>query len=74
MCSTSISLKQRVWTSDKALKDLKERVGWYDPEILDVLEEILQVTGTEQIKLVKIKDLEIDMVLTEDIVSESGIC
>ncbi len=57
---------------EKALKDLKERVGWYDPGILDVLEEILQVTGTEQIKLVKVKDLEIDMVLTEDIVSESG--
>jgi len=57
----------------KAINDLKERVGWYDPEILDVLEELLQVTGTEQVKLVKVRDLEIDMILTEDIVSESGI-
>ena len=58
---------------DKALKHLKEGVGSYDQEILDVLEEILQVTGTEQIKLVVVKDLDVDMVLTEDIVSESGI-
>ena len=58
---------------EKAVKDLKERVGWYDPEILDVLEEVLQVTGTEQIKLVTIKDLDVDMILTEDIMSESGI-
>jgi response regulator RpfG family c-di-GMP phosphodiesterase len=57
----------------RALKDLKERVGWYDPEILEVLEEILKVTSTEQIKLVMIKDLQVDMVLTEDIVSESGM-
>jgi len=57
----------------KALNDLKERVGWYDPEILDVLEEVLQVTSTEQIKLVMVKDLDVDMVLTEDIESESGI-
>ena len=58
---------------EKAVKDLKERVGWYDPEILDVLEEVLQVTGTEQIKLVTIKDLDVDMILTEDIMSESGL-
>ena len=57
----------------KALNDLRERVGWYDPEILDVLEEVLQVASTEQIKLVMVKDLDIDMVLTEDILSESGI-
>jgi len=29
----------------KALEDLKGRAGWYDPGILDVLEEILQVTS-----------------------------
>jgi len=66
-------LEAKGMPGDKALKALKERVGWYDPEILDVLEEILQVTGAEQIKLVKVKDLDVDMVLTEDIVSESGI-
>lgn len=57
---------------DKAFKDLKERIGWYDPEILDALEEILQVTGTEQTKLVTVKDLDVNMILLDDVVSENG--
>jgi response regulator RpfG family c-di-GMP phosphodiesterase len=58
---------------DKAFRNLKERVGWYDPEILDILEEILQVAGTEEVKLVMVQNLDVDMVLTEDVVSESGL-
>ncbi len=66
-------LEAKGWTGESALKELKGRIGWYDLGILDALAEILQVTGTDEIRLVKVKDLECDMVLTEDIVSESGI-
>jgi response regulator RpfG family c-di-GMP phosphodiesterase len=66
-------LEAKGWARDRTFQHLKGRTGWYDPEILDALEEILQVAGTEQIRLVKVKDLECDMVLAEDIISESGI-
>ena len=66
-------LEAKGWTQERALEDLKGRIGWYDREVLHALEAVLDAGGMERTRVVVVKDLECDMVLTEDIVSDSGI-
>jgi response regulator RpfG family c-di-GMP phosphodiesterase len=55
------------------LKVMRGRTGWYDPDVLDAMEEIVRVPGTEQVMVVGVRDLVHSMVLVDDVVSESGI-
>jgi response regulator RpfG family c-di-GMP phosphodiesterase len=58
----------------EALKSLKLREGYYDPQILAAIEPALCVEGEEaKSRLTVLRDLKVDMVLDEDVLSETGL-
>jgi len=56
-----------------AFRELSERVGWYDPYILDVLKKIIEVTVNEYVSLeVVVSELKPGMTLDKPLVSIRG--
>ncbi|MFH1410383.1 MAG: HD domain-containing phosphohydrolase [Patescibacteria group bacterium] len=58
-----------------ALKQLKQRAGWYDPAVLNALEEILGVKTMPlyDVRMVTVKELISDMVLGQDVKTTDGL-
>jgi response regulator RpfG family c-di-GMP phosphodiesterase len=58
-----------------ALNELKQRTGWYDPAILNALEEILGVNRPDafDLKEVRFQELKHHMVLARDLTTKDGL-
>lgn len=56
----------------KALKQLKQRSGWYDPVVLEALEEILGVEVQYESRNVTLQELRPYMILNEDVNTLKG--
>jgi len=56
-----------------ALKELSERIGWYDPLVLDVLKKIIEETADDYISLeLNVSDLKPGMILDAPIFTTRG--
>jgi response regulator RpfG family c-di-GMP phosphodiesterase len=56
-----------------ALKKIRERNGWYDPDVVHALEMVLSEDIRYESIHVRIKDMSPEMILAEDIVSTKGL-
>ncbi len=52
--------------------ELRQRSGWYDPEILKALEAVIGFEEAFEIQKVKLKDLTTSMILADDVTTEDG--
>jgi response regulator RpfG family c-di-GMP phosphodiesterase len=59
-------------TRGKALSELKNRSGWYDPEVLEELEKVIGIEHNLQMKSIKVSRLRSHMILDEDVHSITG--
>jgi hypothetical protein len=57
-------------STDDVLASIRDRKGWYDPSLVDALTVVLDVDYV--IKSVGIKHLEENMILDENVVTQSG--
>lgn len=56
----------------KALLELRARAGWYDPDVLNALEEVIGAAEVYEPAEVAVRDLTSRMILAEDIVTTYG--
>jgi response regulator RpfG family c-di-GMP phosphodiesterase len=66
-------LETRGVSKIEATKTLKQRQGWYDPEVLAALESVLGIATKVEFRLIRLGQLEVGMVLEEDLHSEPGL-
>jgi HD-GYP domain-containing protein (c-di-GMP phosphodiesterase class II) len=57
----------------KALDQLKQRSGWYDPKVLTALEMLIGIEAKYQVRSVNVRDLEETMILAEDVKTVMGL-
>ncbi len=56
-----------------ALEEMRKRQGWYDPEILSVIPQIISDEEGLEVKEIDIKDLDTNMILAEDVKTLKGV-
>jgi response regulator RpfG family c-di-GMP phosphodiesterase len=67
-------LRWRVGSVERTIEMLQERAGWYDPEILTgAVRVFAKEEDMSAVQRVRVKDLELGMVLLDDIRSEAGM-
>jgi response regulator RpfG family c-di-GMP phosphodiesterase len=59
-------------SKSKAIPQLKERKGWYDPAVLTALEAVIWIEGKFQVKVVPVRDLQDFMILDDDVFTAGG--
>jgi response regulator RpfG family c-di-GMP phosphodiesterase len=57
----------------KALDQLKQRSGWYDPKVLTALERLIGIEAKYQVRSVSVKNLEENMILAENVKTTMGL-
>ncbi len=67
------ALKWTGLTEINVTVELRQRSGWYDPDILKALETVIGFEETFEIQEVKLKDLTASMTLAEDVTTEDGV-
>ncbi len=70
------NLMQANISSEEAIEKIKERNGWYDRKLVEVLEKSLTKTGSRKkfsIMDISLKELTEEMYLSEEIVTASGV-
>jgi len=66
------TLKWSGLTDVDVLVELRQRPGWYDPEILAVMEAIVGFEESFEVQKVAVKDLTTQMTLAEDVTTTEG--
>ena len=56
----------------KALAELRSRDGWYDPEVLEAMEQVVGVEKNYQVREAAFSELRAHMILEEDLCSLKG--
>ena len=59
-------------TKGRALTQMHDRTGWYDPEVMEALEKFVGLEKDFQVKEVKVIELKANMVLDQDVRSTTG--
>jgi response regulator RpfG family c-di-GMP phosphodiesterase len=59
-------------SKSKAIPQLKQRPGWYDPAVLTALEAVVWIEGKFQVKVISLRDLHDNMILDEDVFTTGG--
>ncbi len=70
------NLLQSDISSEDALENIRERKGWYDEELVDILEKSVKKTGSRKkfsIMDISIHELSEEMYLADEIVTASGV-
>ncbi len=67
------SLEGHTYSRARVLECLRSRTGWYDPRVLQALEEIPEEPGRYSLQELAVRDLQCQMILAEDVVSRTGI-
>jgi len=65
-------LESKGLNKSQALKQIKERQGWYDPSLVKSLETILGYKARYESKELSIAQLDVRMILRQEVRSESG--
>jgi response regulator RpfG family c-di-GMP phosphodiesterase len=52
--------------------ELSERTGWYDPQVLSALENVIGLEGSFEAQDVDLKQLTTQMILAEDVITNDG--
>jgi response regulator RpfG family c-di-GMP phosphodiesterase len=60
-------------STQEALDILRERQGWYDPQVLNVLEKVLSRKSGFELRELRVDELEMGMLLAEDVQSQKGM-
>jgi response regulator RpfG family c-di-GMP phosphodiesterase len=56
-----------------ALLQMKRRRGWYDPRVLEALEDVLGDEARFQVKEMAVQDLQLGMIVGQDVLSLKGV-
>lgn len=59
-------------TKSRAIAQLKQRPGWYDPKVLTALEAVIWIEGKFQIRVVPLGELQDNMILDDDVWTTTG--
>jgi response regulator RpfG family c-di-GMP phosphodiesterase len=59
-------------SKSKAIPQLKQRPGWYDPAVLTALEAVVWIEGKFQVKVIPLRDLRDSMILDDDVFTTGG--
>jgi response regulator RpfG family c-di-GMP phosphodiesterase len=57
----------------KALNQLRQRTGWYDPQVLIALEKVIGLEAKYEVKILKVQQLKENMILAEDVRNNKGV-
>ena len=60
-------------TAPEACLIMETRQGWYDPEILTALKQVVDLRKVQEIKFLNVQDLEPGMVLADDVKTTTGV-
>ena len=60
-------------SKEKALDQLKQRSGWYDPGVLAALEAVIVLEAKYQVRNVAVQELKENMILAEDVRTLKGL-
>jgi response regulator RpfG family c-di-GMP phosphodiesterase len=66
------TLESRHESKGKALRELKKRLGWYDPEVLAAFDAVLGIEARYEIKSMRTNQLMDGMILAQDVVTPGG--
>lgn len=59
-------------TKSRAIAQLKQRPGWYDPKVLTALEAVIWIEGKYQVQVIPLGDLQDNMILDDDVWTTTG--
>lgn len=59
-------------TDVKALVELRQRLGWYDPDVLAAMETVSELETSLETREVKVRELTSQMILAEDVTTTDG--
>ncbi len=57
----------------KALFQLRQRGGWYDPKVLHALEQVIGLEAKYEVKILRVGQLQENMILAEDVRNSKGV-
>lgn len=57
----------------KALLQLQQRSGWYDPQVLRALEKVIGLEAKYEVKVLRVPQLKENMILAEDVRNNKGV-
>lgn len=57
----------------RALSQLRQRKGWYDPAVLDALERVIGLEARYEVRSVRIRELRERMILAENVRNRKGL-
>ncbi len=57
----------------KALLQLHQRAGWYDPKVLNALEQVIGLEAKYEVKILRVGQLQENMILAEDVRNSKGV-
>jgi response regulator RpfG family c-di-GMP phosphodiesterase len=60
-------------SKSKAIAQLEQRKGWYDPEVVTALEAVVWIEGKFQVRVISLRELNDNMILDDDVWTTSGI-
>jgi len=60
-------------SKNRAIAQLKQRPGWYDPKVLTALEAVVWIEGKFQVRVIPLRELQDNMILDDDVCTTSGI-
>jgi len=60
-------------SKEKALDQLKQRSGWYDPGVVAALEAVIGLEAKYQVRTVTVEELKENMILAEDVKTLKGL-
>jgi len=67
------TLQSKGLAGPEALQELRQRPGWYDPDVLRALETVVGIERDLAIQEVRIPELATNMILAEDVRTTSGL-
>jgi hypothetical protein len=59
-------------SGDGGLKKMKNRSGWYDPNVLAALEVVIGVEAEHNIRAITVGEMKEKMILAEDVLTQEG--
>jgi response regulator RpfG family c-di-GMP phosphodiesterase len=59
-------------SKSRAIAQLQQRPGWYDPKVLTALEAVIWIEGKYQVKVIPLEELQDSMILDDDVWTKTG--
>jgi len=60
-------------SKSKAIAQLKQRPGWYDPAVLTALEAVIWIEGKFEVRVIPLRELQDNMILDDDVLTAAGV-